>query len=42
MKKFNKALRIIVAVVVILGAVFAIASTTTPTVTFGCEAAGCD
>ncbi|MEP7147218.1 MAG: hypothetical protein ABI792_09450 [bacterium] len=37
MKKFKKALRIIVAVVVISGAVFAVASTTTPTVTFGCE-----
>jgi hypothetical protein len=31
-----------VAIDVISGAVFAVASTTTPTVVFGCESVGCD
>ena len=41
MEKFKKAVRIIVAVVVISGSVIAVASNVTPTVVYGCDN-GCD
>ncbi len=41
MEKFKKAVRIIVAVVVISGTVFAVVSNITPVVVYGCEG-GCD
>lgn len=41
MEKFKKAVRIIVAVVVISGAVIVVASNVTPTVVYGCDN-GCD
>lgn len=36
MEKFKKAVRIILAVAVISGAVYAVASTANPTVVYGC------
>ena len=36
MEKFKKALKIILTVVVISGAIYAVASTVTPTVVYGC------
>jgi hypothetical protein len=37
----RKAIRIIVAMVIISGPVYAVASTTTPTVVYGCNTSGC-
>lgn len=41
MEKFKKAMRIILAVIVISGAVFAVASNVTPTVAKACEQDPC-
>jgi hypothetical protein len=41
MDKFKKTLRIIVAVIALTGAVYAVTSTSIPTVVYGCDS-GCD
>jgi len=41
MEKFKKTLRIVIAVAVISGAIFAVASTSIPTVVYGCEQVPC-
>lgn len=41
MEKFKKAIRIIIAIAVISGAVYAVASTATPEVVYGCPDIPC-